>query len=70
MRKALTTIALALVATGAASADTLDVIKENTLTLTDEKGSARVYLFFADGTFEQTTATSRAAGKWSLRDTG
>jgi hypothetical protein len=70
MRKALTAIAFALVAIGAASADTLDVIKENTLTLTDEKGSATAYLFSADGTFEQSTATSHASGKWSLRDTG
>jgi hypothetical protein len=70
MHKALTAIAFILAATGAASADTLDVIKENTLTLTDEKGSATAYLFSADGAFEQSTATSRASGRWSLRDTG
>lgn len=70
MRKVLTAIGFALVMVGAASADTLDVIKENTLTLTDEKGGKTAYLFSADGAFEQSTATSHASGKWSLRDTG
>jgi hypothetical protein len=70
MRKVLTAIGFALVTMGAASADTLGVVKENTLTLTDEKGRATAYLFSADGTFEQSTATSHASGKWSLRDTG
>jgi hypothetical protein len=70
MRRVLTAIGFALVLVGAASADTLDVVKENTLTLTDEGGRATAYLFSADGTFEQSTATSHSSGTWSLRDTG
>lgn len=70
MRALIAAAGLAVLLAGAAHADTLGVIKENTLVLTDAKGVATAFLLADDGTFEQSTATGEKTGKWTLHDTG
>jgi hypothetical protein len=60
----------ALLMAGAAHADTLTALKENTLVLTDRSGNATGYLLSDDGTFEQSTATASKSGKWEQREDG
>jgi hypothetical protein len=60
-------IVLALAAS--ASADTLDVLYRNTLTLTDAQGGVTTVRLAEDGKFQQTNARGMwAAGFWTLRD--
>lgn len=70
MRRLLAGLAFAAMAAGSAAADTLAVLKENTLVLTGRDGRATGYLLSEDGTFEQSTATSSSAGKWEQRADG
>jgi hypothetical protein len=67
MRRALAAIALVLAASPAAWADTLDVLKKNTLTLTDAGGGVTTLLLSDEGRMEQTDpAGTWAAGFWSM----
>src|ERR1700741_736693 len=70
IRKALAALALALVA-APAFADTVDVLKHNTLTLTDGAGGVTTVLLSDDGKMEQTDSTGAwAAGDWAMEDRG
>ena len=73
MRRLVIASALALSATllaGApASADTLDVLTKNTLTLTDTRGGVTTVLISEGGQFEQTNARGMwAAGFWTKEE--
>jgi hypothetical protein len=69
MRRALLSAAIALAAAAPASADTLDVLYRNTLTLTDAQGGVTTVLLAGGGKFEQTNARGMwAAGFWTQSD--
>ena len=70
MRRALAAMLLALVASPA-FADTVDVLKKNTLTLTDAMGGVTTLLLSDEGKMEQTDPTGAwAAGVWAMEDRG
>jgi hypothetical protein len=69
MRRALLPAAIAILLTAPASADTLDVLYKNTLTLTGAQGGVTTVLLAGDGKFEQTNARGMwAAGFWTQSD--
>ena len=69
MRGALLFAAFVLASAAPASADTLDVLYRNTLTLTDAQGGVMTVRLAEDGRFRQTNARGMwAAGFWTLRD--
>jgi hypothetical protein len=71
MRRAALLSAFALAAAGPAAADTLDVLKQNTLTLTDAGGGVTTVLLADEGKMEQADAAgSWAAGFWSSGQRG
>ncbi len=61
--------AFAFASAAPASADTLDVLYKNTLTLADMQGGVTTVLIREDGKFEQTNARGAwAAGFWTQKD--
>ena len=69
MKRLLLAAAIALGAAGAAAADTLDVLVQNTLTLTDGQGGVTTLLLSEGGQFEQTNARGTwAAGFWTKEE--
>jgi hypothetical protein len=69
MRRTLLSAAIALAMAAPASADTLDVLYRNTLTLTDAQGGVTTVQVAAGGKFEQTNARGAwAAGFWTQKD--
>jgi hypothetical protein len=66
MKRLLLAAAVALGAAGAAAADTLDVLVQNTLTLTDTQGGVTTVLLSEGGRFEQSNARGTwASGFWT-----
>jgi hypothetical protein len=69
MRRIFLSVATALALAAPASADTLDVLSRNTLTLTDAQGGVTTVLLAEGGKFEQTNARGMwAAGFWTQKD--
>lgn len=69
MRRTLPFAAIALALAAPASADTLDVLYGNTLTLTDAQGGVTTVLLAEGGKFEQTNGRGMwAAGFWTQKD--
>lgn len=71
IRRLVAAAALSLSLAAPAFADTLDVLKQNTLTLTDARGGVRTILLSEDGQMQQTDAAGVwAAGFWSMEERG
>lgn len=69
MRRVLLSATIALALASPASADSLDVLYRNTLTLTSAQGGVTTVLLAEDGKFEQTNARGMwAAGFWTQKD--
>ena len=69
MRRFVIVSTLALLVVGAASADTLDVLVKNTLTLTDTRGGVTTVQISEGGQFEQTNPKGMwAAGFWTKEE--
>ena len=69
MRRTLLSAATALAVAAPASADTLDVLYDNTLVLTDAQGAVTTVLLAKGGKFEQTNGRGMwAAGFWTQKD--
>ena len=70
MRRAFVALVLVLCA-APAFADTVDVLKKNTLTLTDAGGGVTTVLLSGDGKMEQTDSAGMwAAGNWAMEERG
>ncbi len=74
MRELIACLTLAVasaVAAGPAAADTMGVLAENTLMLSDSAGRTTAYLFSADGKVQQTRSDGNwAAGFWERKEGG
>lgn len=71
MRRALALAVLAMAAVWPAAADTIDVLKKNTLTLADAGGGVTTVLLADEGEMEQTDPAGMwAAGFWSMEARG
>jgi hypothetical protein len=69
MKRLLLAAAVALGAAGAAAADTLDVLVQNTLSLTDTQGGVTTVLLSEGGQFEQSNARGTwASGFWTKEE--
>jgi hypothetical protein len=71
MRRAAIALALVLGVAAPASADTMDVLKANTLVLTAQDGGTTVLLISDTGRLQQVNARGMwAAGFWSMNERG
>ena len=69
LRRACLVAAASLAVAGAAAADTMDALFQNTLLLTDARGGVTTVLLSEGGKFEQTNAHGMwAAGFWEKDD--
>ncbi len=63
--------AFSIALAGPAFADTIDVLKQNTLTLTDARGGVTTILLSEGGEMQQTDPAGMwAAGFWSMEERG